>query len=593
MLVLAVIAVVFVVIAGRLAQLQLTRADWLSARGRDQRVHVVKVPAERGNVFDRNGRELAISVPRQTVWADPRVIHDAPAYAARLAPVLGMDPNDLVARLSQPDRAFVYLSRRVDDDVAARVKALDLPGISMYPESRRYYPAGDLAAPVLGFVGSDGDGLGGIEYGLDEQLAGAAGTFELERDPEGREIPASEHTRAEPRPGDDITLTIDQSLQYQSEQLLTDGVNAANARGGIAIVVDVHSGDVLAMATVDAAGNGRPAGPAPATSRNRPVTDVYEPGSTNKVITIAGAIEDGLINPGTTFAVPDHMKVSDGTFTDHNPHGVVQWSTTDILRESSNIGTIMIGQQLGKDRLDHYLRAFGEGRPTTLGFPGEAAGILLSPRKWSGTSIATVPMGQGLAVTAMQMVDVFVTLANAGESRPPRLIAATTDATGRRHDNPPAPSARVVSPATAAAMTQMMSTVVSEGTGTEAAVPGYSVAGKTGTARKPPYDVAPYKYVASFAGFAPASNPRLAVIVVLDEPLNTYYGGLVAAPVFARVMQYALRLESVPPDQPGGGKLAPLPQAPAAPATTTTPASTTAPAPTTTATVRVAPGRTG
>ncbi|MFZ4585438.1 MAG: peptidoglycan D,D-transpeptidase FtsI family protein [Acidimicrobiia bacterium] len=612
--VMVVLTLLFVLVAGRLVQLQLAKGEWLSARGRVQRVHTVTVPAERGAIFDRNGRELAISVPRQTIWADPRVIRDAPGYAAQLAPILGASVSELSSKLGQSNRAFVYLSRRVDDDVAAKVKALDLPGISMYPESRRYYPGGDLAAPVLGFVGTDGNGLGGLEYSLDNRLTGNAGKFEVERDPQGREIPASEQTRQKPRPGDDLVLTLDQSLQYETERILTEGVAAANAKGGIAVVVDVQTGDVLSMASVDGASGGRPTGPVPAQARNRPLTDVYEPGSTNKVITIAGAIEEGLVSPSTMFSVPDRMKVSDGTFSDHNPHGVEQWTTSDILRESSNVGTIMIGQQLGKDRLDRYLRAFGEGQPTTIGFPGEAGGILLDPKKWSGTSIATVPLGQGLAVTAMQMANVFVTLANGGESRPPRLVAATVDVNGTRREIAPAPSTRVVSPNTAAAMRDMMISVVSNGTGTEAAVPGYSVAGKTGTARKPPYDTPPYKYIASFAGFAPASNPRLASIVVLDEPLNTYYGGLVAAPIFARVMQYALRIESVAPDQPGGGKLAPLPQAPPSnlgsqasspqsPATTVRPPATTSRSPGTTssrggggtsaATVRGAPAGTG
>jgi cell division protein FtsI (penicillin-binding protein 3) len=317
----------------------------------------------------------------------------------------------------------------------------------------------------------------------------------------------------------------------------------------------VQTGDVLAMATVDGPDATHPARPASATDQNRPLTTVYEPGSTNKVITVASAMELGLVNPSTVLTVPDSLRIADATFADHDPHGTVRWTVADIMRESSNVGAIEIGRMVGKDRLDASLRAFGFGSQTPIRFPGESAGLLLDPAKYTATSMGSVPVGNGLAVTAMQMLDVFVTIANDGVSRPPRLVSATIDADGTRHPVTPQPGKRVVSEATARAMRVMLTGVVTGGTGTKAAIPGYPVAGKTGTARKPPYEHPPYRYMASFAGFAPADHPRIAAIVVLDEPGTAIYGGEVAAPVFAQIMRYALRLEHVAPTTPVDGPL--------------------------------------
>ncbi len=548
-------ALAFAGIAARLVDLQAVGARRYARLGLDQRVATLQLAAERGSIFDRNGADLAVSVPEQTVMADPRVVRDPDADAAKLAPVLGVDAATLRARLAQRDRAFVYLARTVDDATVRRVKALGLPEVGFLPESKRYYPAGGLAGPVIGFVGTDDNGLGGLESASDRALTGRAGRVVLERDPRGREIPSGQRSLRPAERGRDLVLTVDQSLQYEVEQALTDEVTSQSAKGGTAIVVDVNNGDVLAMASVDGGDGGNPAHPAAPTERNRPLTDVYEPGSTNKVLTVASALEAGLVSPTTVFSVPDTIEISGHAFDDHDPHPVSSWTVADILRQSSNVGAILIGRQVGKDRLDATLRAFGLGRRTAVGFPGEAAGLLLSPSQYSATSMATVPIGNGLAVTAMQMLDVFVTLANGGVSRAPRLVDATVDAHGVRRSEPLGRPVRVVSEATAAAMISMMTEVVKGGTGTEASIPGYSVAGKTGTARKPPYDTPPYKYVASFAGFVPAESPRLAAIVVLDEPGGEIFGGRVAAPVFARIMQYALRLERIPPTLPAGGAL--------------------------------------
>jgi cell division protein FtsI (penicillin-binding protein 3) len=326
----------------------------------------------------------------------------------------------------------------------------------------------------------------------------------------------------------------------------------------MAIVMDIQTGDILAMASVDGATDTDPARPSPASSRNRPVTDVFEPGSTNKVVTIASAIEAGIVTPDTVIETPGAIMVDGKKFEDTEVHGP-QLTVAGVLAESSNVGTITIARELGADRFDAALHDFGFGRETGLQFPGEASGIVMARKNYNATSMASMPIGNGLAVTALQMLDVYVTIANDGVARQPRLIAATIGADGERVDAAPGYTRQVVSPETALAMRRMLAGVVTSGTGVKAAVPGYSVGGKTGTARKPPYEHPPYKYVASFVGFTPVEHPRLAAIVVIDEPSGVYFGGQVAAPVFSRVMQHALAAERVPGDaavNPAGNVMA-------------------------------------
>lgn len=560
LLVLVVLA--FGGITARLMQIQGFSADRLSALGAGQRVSTVELSAERGTIFDRNGVDLALSVPQESVFADPRLVRDPVGDAARLAPVLGVDQAELEAKLSVPDSAFAYLARQIDPAVADEVRALGIAGVDFLPESKRHYPAGGLAAPVVGFTGIDNNGLGGLEAAYDDVLSGTPGELEVELDPQGREIANAERRYTPAQRGSDLVLTIDQSLQHEVEEALLDQVAATNARGGTAIIADVRTGDVIALATIDGGEEGaRRAG---ATSHNRAFQDVFEPGSTNKAITIGAALEEGVVTPDTMFTVPSQIGVADGVFHDSSPHPVLGMSVTDILRESSNVGTIQIAQQLGKDKLDEYLRRFGLGRSTAVDFPGEAPGILLAPEDYSGTSIATVPMGHGLAVTPIQMLDVYMTIANGGESRDPRLVSATVDPDGRRQNKPIDTGTRVISESTAAALTSMMTDVVTSGTGVLAAVDGYTVAGKTGTAQQVADNGAGYvegAFDASFAGFAPVEDPHLVGLVVLDRP-QPYYGGTVAAPVFAEIMRMALRAWMVPTN--GSGQYAQASEAAAA-----------------------------
>jgi cell division protein FtsI (penicillin-binding protein 3) len=371
----------------------------------------------------------------------------------------------------------------------------------------------------------------------------------VEKDVRGRTIPAGRHHLDPAEPGEDLVLTIDRALQFETERALAARIVSSNSKAGTAVVMHTRTGEVLALANLTA---GRDGAPPRQSAKNAAVTDVFEPGSVNKVITISAALEEGIVRPDTVLDVPGTIRVADHVFSEHDPHPLARWSITDVMANSSNVGSIMIGQQVGRTRIDRYLRDYGFGAKTGLGFPGESRGILLDPAKWSGTSIGTVSIGQGLSVTAMQMLGAYNAVANGGTWVAPKLVKATVDAGGRRRPTPPSERRQVVSTRTAQQVTAMLSEVVRVGTGTLAAVDGYTVAGKTGTARKPIEGRRGYQtgaYVASFAGFVPAERPELTVIVVLDEP-TPIYGGLVAAPVFAQIARYGLRQLSVPPPPP-------------------------------------------
>lgn len=540
---LGVLAVLFAVVAARLVQVQAVSRSSYAAVGESQRLRSVVLPAGRGAIFDRNGRDLALSIPQQTIWANPHLVTDPAGAARALARVVGVDERVLRDRLSS-DAGFVYVKRKVDDATAKKVKALDLDGVFFVDEPKRFLPAGDLALPVLGVVGLDNEGLAGLELQYEKRLAGRPGELSVERDPFGHEIPAGQREFVPAEPGDDLVLTLDRSLQYEVERSLRAEIEQANAKGGIAVVMNPRTGEILAMANLS---RDPESGRVVPSVNNEAVTSVYEPGSVNKVITISAAIEEGLVAPDTTLAVPDHLLLGGHVFTDHDPHPVKQWTVTDVMANSSNIGTIMIGQKLGKQRIDAYLRKFGLGSKTGLGFPGEPRGLLLDPAKWSGSSMGSVPIGYGLAATALQMLGAYNTIANGGVWVAPKLVKATVDANGDQHPTPAPARRRVVSARTAEQVNAMLQQVVEHGTGTAAAIDGYTVAGKTGTARKP--FAGGYKqgaYMASFAGFVPAEDPQLSAIVVLDEPVPIY-GGTVSAPVFADVAQYALRLFRIPP----------------------------------------------
>ena len=549
---LLVLLVGFGTIVLRLVDVQALSGEEYASFGVSQRFQDITLPAERGAIFDRNGYDLAVSLPQQTVWANPNQIEHPLEVASALAGPLALDPaatNQLAEKLSR-DAEFTYVARRVDDDVATAIGELELPGIGFIEEPERIAPAGDLARSVLGQVGVDNDGLSGLERQFDDVLTGEPGELIIEKDPDGRTIPGGEHQRVPAQRGDDLVLTIDRSMQYETERALAAQILAKGARGGTAIVSRPATGEILALAnfTTDPE-----TGAIVATGNNMGVTAVYEPGSVNKVITVAAAIEEGLVTPSTEMTVPDSLQVSDHLYRDHDPHPTESYSVTRILSESSNIGTIKLAQMLGKDRLDTYLRRFGFGTKTALDFPNEAAGQLLEPKDYSGTSIGSIPIGQGISVTPMQMLEAYNVLANDGVYVPPRLVLERVDAQGERHRTPLGEPRRVVSATTADQMREMLVNVVAEGTGTRGGITGYSVAGKTGTARKPlpegGYQDAAgnYHYVANFDGILPAEDPELSIIVAIDEPAGDIYGGTVAAPVFADLAQYGVRLFRIVP----------------------------------------------
>ena len=433
---------------------------------------------------------------------------------------------------------------------------MKLPGIGFVPEPARSYPAGSVAAAVIGRVRSDGPGLDGIEHQYDSLLAGKSGELVVEQDPLGHDIPDTQQTRVEAQRGTDVVLTIDEDLQWQAEYSLLDQVKATDAKSGMAVVIDVTDGDVVAMATVNGATAKGPAAVAGPGDANAPLTNLFEPGSTNKLITLSWALEHGHVSPSTKFEVPYSIRVPGqvgGAYVDAEPHygtkdGIEHWTTADILRESSNVGTIKIAMKMKNQELGDGLRAFGLGKKTTVEWPYQPDGLLIPPSQYYSTGKYSSAIGYGVAVTAMQMLDAFTTIANGGVTRPPHLLDATIDAKGKRHPLVVPAGSRVVSANTAAVMTNMLQGVISNGTGACAAIQGYNIAGKTGTAKTllPTGGYAASATMASFIGFAPANNPRYATLVALDEK-DLSYGGAVAAPVFAEIMQFALQQYGVSP----------------------------------------------
>jgi cell division protein FtsI (penicillin-binding protein 3) len=569
------ILLAFSAIVWRLVDLQVIQHDELVARGVDQRVRRVPLAAERGVIFDRNGTPLAVAVPQNTIWANPQEIVDPAAAAAALEPVLGIPAADLLSRLAQGDKQFVYLSRQRDDSVAQHVRQLDIDGVGIVPESKRFYPQGELAASLIGLTDIDNRGIAGLEVEYEDALTGTPGELVVEQDPDGREIPQGEREYVPPQRGDDLVLTIDRALQYKVEQELLRQVRDTQAKAASMVVMDVVTGDVLAMATIlgpaeqAVGGTVAPdATPRVATpsERNRSITDAYEPGSVMKVVPIAAALEEGIVTPEELISVPysrtyyGHrgLESEQFTFEEHDYHEEVSWRLADIVRVSSNIGTINVAERLGQDGLHEYQRAFGFGTPTGVDFPGEGAGTVKPLDEWSETTLPTSAIGQGIATTEVQMLGVYATIANCGVWRQPRLVGQTIDAEGDTHDRPAGDTRRVVSPRTAALLNEMLVGVTAndDGTGANARVKGYTVAGKTGTALKVLPDGTygrteeEHRYRSSFVGFLPAEQPRLAAMVMIDEPhWEARYASVAAAPVFSRVMSYAVQgMRVVPPE---------------------------------------------
>jgi len=523
--------------AGRATWLATVRADALRSHARAQQVQQVTISARRGTIADRRGVELAVSEDSATVFANPFLIRDPARVAARVAAVLGV-PEEPVRRKLTARSGFVYLARKVDAARGERIKNMKIEGLGVQTEPKRVYPQGALASQLVGSVGTDGYGLAGLEQAHERDLHGRDGRRRVVKDALGEAVSIVEKQRA--APGRDLRLTIDTPIQERAEAVLAEVGTTFGPKGATALVLDPRSGELLALANWPAV---RPEdfGDASAyTRQNRAVSASYEPGSTFKAFTVAGAMEERLVRPETTLDLPPTIQVADRQIKESHDRGPETLSVADILAQSSNVGSVMIGLKLGPKRFDRWVRRFGFGAGTGVDVPGEAAGIVSSPKDYSGSSLGNLPIGQGIAVTPMQMASAYQAIANGGVAHTPHVVAG-----------PPPPGRRVISADTARRVSAMLEGVLGPGgTAQEASIPGYRLAGKTGTAEKadPAGGYSKTKYVSSFIGYAPARRPRLLVAVIVDEPKGEIYGGLVAAPAFEKIVSFALSYLKIPPD---------------------------------------------
>jgi len=536
---------VLLVLAGaRALWLGGVRSGSLANAATSQQVSSSKLPAERGSIVDRKGNPLAVSEPASDVSATPYLVKDPVKAAERLAPVLGQTPEALVQKLARKDTGFVYLARNLPAAQAARVQKLNLTGIDLEPGHLRFYPREFLAAQLLGSVGTDGRGLSGIEYERNKTLTGTDGERRLVKDALGQSINVRDTKPA--HPGNRIELTIDAAIQDEVERVLSKVGQAYRPKGATAIVMDPRDSEVLAMANwprIDA--NDPGAAPAYA-AQNRAVGATYEPGSTFKAVTVAGALEENVVKPDSKFVLPPQIQVADRTIGESHARGTEELSTAQILAQSSNVGAITIGLREGKQRFDKWVRRFGFGQPTGVDLPGEERGIVLPVDKYSGSSMGNLPIGQGIAVTPMQMAQAYAAIANGGILRKPQVVRRIA---GERVPTPK--GRRIVSTKTALQLRTMLEGAFAPGgTASEVSIPGYKLAGKTGTANKIDPKTGEYSqsaYVASFIGFAPALHPRLLIAVMVDEPHGAIYGGTVAAPAFGQIASFALPYLRIPP----------------------------------------------
>jgi cell division protein FtsI (penicillin-binding protein 3) len=544
---LAALTLAFAGLLMRATWLQGVRAESLSSLGQTQHREVVALPAGRGTIFDRTGLELGLGERATTVYANPMQIANPRSAALAVERTLGLDADRVYPVLADRTHGFVYVERQADPAQAAALQRLKLPGFGFYAEERRSYPQRSVAAQVLGYVGIDGNGLSGLELGFDRDLVGRAGKETIVKDPGGRVIDVQQK-RPEKR-GLDVFLTLDHSIQANAEEVLRQTVRRWHAKSASAIVLDPRTGAVLAMAVQPGYDANRfPSAPRDL-QRNRTVTDTYEPGSTFKLITVGAALSERLVSPSTRFTLPYSLKVADRVIHDAEERGTVNYSVAQILAHSSNIGAIELAEMLGRTRLSSWIKRFGFGRVTGIDYPGESPGIVLPPEKWSGSTIGNVPIGQGIAVTPVQMAAAYAAIANGGIWSRPHLVDHVSGG-GR----PSLYRRRLVARPIADQLMLMLKDVVAEGTGLNAAMPGYQVAGKTGTAQKPDSrgGYATGRYVASFVGIVPASRPRFVVLVTVDEPQGAIWGGVVAAPAFQQIARFDLQYLEVPPDAPAG-----------------------------------------
>ncbi|MGV9689494.1 peptidoglycan D,D-transpeptidase FtsI family protein [Streptomyces sp. NPDC003444] len=576
---LTLVMLVFVV---RLLQVQAVDASAYAAKADKYRFQEYTLSAERGEITDRNGIALAASVDAYDITADPKLftpqeskVADAPEQAAALlAPILGKQPAELAKKLRTPKSRYTLLARKQTPQVWNQIKDLKkvygqksqpsaggnginlLGGILSEPSTKRVYPNGELAAGILGYVNAEGRGAGGLESMLDPELAGKDGKIRFTQSG-GRQVPTAGSQGTPAVPGSNIELTIDRDIQWAAQQAITEQVKKSKADRGYVIVQDTRTGEVLALANAPGFDPNDLSAANAAAMGNAALQDAYEPGSTSKVMSMAAVLEEGKAAPGTHVTVPNRLHRGDRLFKDDVDHPTWYLTLNGVLAKSSNIGTILATGRLGATQaesnevLHSYLRKFGIGSPTGLGYPGETPGILAKPGDWSTSQQYTIPFGQGLSVNAMQAASVYSTIANGGVRIAPTLVRGTKGPDGRFAPAPRPEESRVVSEKTAKTLATMLESVVDdqEGTGTRAAIPGYRVAGKTGTANRVDPELGRYKgYTASFAGFAPADEPRITVYCAIQNPTKgSYFGGQICGPIYKKVMEFALKTLHIAP----------------------------------------------
>ena len=560
----AIAIVILLLFALRLIDLQAVRASGFVERAENELTKSGTLLAPRGTIYDVNGVELARSVSAINIAVDQTVVNDPQTAANLVAPILGMTPAELLPQLSGSKRYVLIAKdvtpatwRSVNNAITSYNKVVmsEKNGITkrlagFVPERSyiRDYPSGGLTSSLVGIINNEGNGAAGIESSLNSLLAGTNGKY-LYANGRGNIIPGSEEVKVEAKSGTSIRLTIDRDVQWVAQNAINDAVASSRAKSGTVVVMDPKTGHILAQASAPTFDPNNSASITLEKLRNPAVQEVYEPGSTGKVITVAAALEEKKLTPETIFTIPYSMRIYDRTFSDHEKHPVQRLTTTGLLAVSSNTGSIKIGNMLGQDALYKYLRKFGIGESTDSKLPGESAGILHPVKDWSGVSLPTIAFGQGYSVTAMQATSVFATIANDGVRVKPTILAGVVDQSGKYTPAKAVDGERVLSVENAAKMRTMMESVVSkDGTAPTAAIPGYRVAGKTGTAQRYNTACSCYSgYTASFIGFAPADQPKYVVSVTIQDPKGLHWGGALAGPVFKKVMSFVLQSEKVKP----------------------------------------------
>ncbi|MGB8020672.1 MAG: penicillin-binding protein 2 [Candidatus Nanopelagicales bacterium] len=537
--------VILSVYAGRIFDIMVIDGSRLAEKGQNQRTRTLPLPADRGTIYDSAGAPLAVTVESRNVTADQNLIKDPAAAAARLAPMLGMDQAEVQTRLTGEDK-FVYVAKGLTPERWRQIKKLNIQGIFSEKTTRRTYPSGTLGANVLGYVNAEGIGSGGLEMALESRLRGVDGSRTYEQGARGQAIPSADDVLREPVPGQGVQLSINRDIQYVAQRAIATRVKEAKAASGTVIAMEAKTGRVLAMATYPTFDPNDYRAADPDDMGNRAVSEIYEPGSTGKLLTISAVLEEGKANPKSEIVVPPVLQRAGHTTHDHTWHGTLHLTLNGVVAESSNIGTILFADRIGGDKLYEYQRKFGMGQLSGLDFPGEEAGLLPSPDKWWPTTFQALAYGQSYSVTSLQVAGVYQTIANGGVRLKPRLIDGYVNPDGSFEPAQTEPGVRVVSEKTARTMSKMLENVVTEGTGKVATIPGYRVAGKTGTAERA-VNGGYSGFSASFIGFAPADDPEVVVQVVLQDPKNGHYGGVLGGPVFKSVMTYALQELRVPP----------------------------------------------